>query len=50
MQDIEMEDLVRLYTSRVLKWRQKAVKAEREADQLRKQNYALRRIIDEAGI
>jgi hypothetical protein len=50
MQEIEMEDLVRLYTSRVLKWRQTAVKAELEADQLRKQNYALRRIIYEAGI
>ena len=31
------------YKKHVLKWRQRAVKAELEADQLRKQNYALRR-------
>ena len=50
MQDLDPEKLIELYTSRVLKWRQKAVKAELESDQLRKQNYALRRIIHEAGL
>ena len=35
------------YTKHVLKWRKRAVKAEREADQLRRHNIALRRYIDE---
>ena len=50
MQALDPEKLIELYTSRVLKWRQKAVKAELEADQLRKQNYALRRMLHEAGL
>lgn len=45
MQDIDIETLTELYTSRVLKWRKKAIKAETECDQLRKQNYALRRLL-----
>lgn len=50
MQDIDMDTLIELYTSRVLKWRQRAVKAETECDQLRKQNLALRRLLNETGL
>lgn len=47
MTEPELEILLTQYNKRVLKWRMRAVKAETDADTLRKQNVGLRRIIDE---
>ena len=42
--------MIEQYTKRYLMWRKRAVKAETEADMLRKRNRALERLLYEAGL
>lgn len=45
-----MQDMIEQYNKRVLKWRKKAIKAEAECDALRRQVYALQRILYDKGL